>query len=273
MPKLENIIGIHGAPRSGTSWLGQIFNSNEHVAYRYQPLFSYAFKERLTANSPADEIDKFFGDLLATNDDFVLQRGALSLARYVLDFPKAEITHLVYKEVRYHDVLENLLKNSPNFKAIGIVRNPCAVIRSWISAPREFNQDWSLEEEWRHAQRKNSGNNENWYGYERWKQLTKLYLHFETRYQNRFRIVRYEDLVAATEESARSLLDFCGLPCTEQTMAFIADSTSRNDHDPYGVFRCYKDHGSANQLPSAIVNEIKRDLEGTSLNRFLGTVD
>src|SRR5436305_252996 len=100
------IVAIHGAPRSGTSWLGQLFNSSENVAYRYQPLFSYAFKQRLTSTSTRREIELFFDDLLFTEDDFVLQRGAASLAGYSLEFEKAEITHLVYKEVRYHCVLE-----------------------------------------------------------------------------------------------------------------------------------------------------------------------
>lgn len=49
-------IAIFGVPRSGTSWLGQLFNSSERVAYRYQPLFSYAFKGRLNENSTLDEI-------------------------------------------------------------------------------------------------------------------------------------------------------------------------------------------------------------------------
>ena len=84
------IVAIHGAPRSGTSWLGQLFNSSENVAYRYQPLFSYAFKQRLTSTSTRREIELFFDDLLFTEDDFVLQRGAASLAGYSLEFEKAD---------------------------------------------------------------------------------------------------------------------------------------------------------------------------------------
>ena len=38
-------LALFGCPRSGTSWLGQIFNSAPDVAYRYQPLFSYEFKD------------------------------------------------------------------------------------------------------------------------------------------------------------------------------------------------------------------------------------
>ena len=36
-----------GVPRSGTSWFGELFNSSPRVAYRFQPLFSYAFKDAI----------------------------------------------------------------------------------------------------------------------------------------------------------------------------------------------------------------------------------
>ena len=41
----DRIISIHGVPRSGTSWLGQILDSSPKVRYKFQPLFSYAFKK------------------------------------------------------------------------------------------------------------------------------------------------------------------------------------------------------------------------------------
>src|SRR5690242_11259495 len=85
---IHRIVGVHGAPRSGTSWLGQLFNSNEHVAYRYQPMFSYAFKGRLDRTAASSDINSFFDDLLETADDFVLQRGDSSVAGYELTFPK-----------------------------------------------------------------------------------------------------------------------------------------------------------------------------------------
>ena len=40
-------IAIFSVPRSGSSWLGQIFNSHEDVSFRMQPLFSYSHKSAL----------------------------------------------------------------------------------------------------------------------------------------------------------------------------------------------------------------------------------
>ena len=39
----KHIVGVHGVPRSGTSWLGQILNASKKVNFKFQPLFSYAF--------------------------------------------------------------------------------------------------------------------------------------------------------------------------------------------------------------------------------------
>ena len=68
---IENIIGIHGVPRSGTNWLGQIFNSQPNVNFKFQPLFSYAFKDYLDENSTEEEIQQFFEEI-AISDNYFL---------------------------------------------------------------------------------------------------------------------------------------------------------------------------------------------------------
>lgn len=45
-------------------------------------------------------------------------------------FEKNEITHIVYKEVRYHHIIKNLLLKDSSIKIIGIIRNPLATINS-----------------------------------------------------------------------------------------------------------------------------------------------
>lgn len=57
-------VAIHSAPRSGSTWMGSIFDSNESVAYRLQPLFSYTHKSQLNSSSVKTDIDKFFEDIL-----------------------------------------------------------------------------------------------------------------------------------------------------------------------------------------------------------------
>lgn len=265
----DNVIAIHGAPRSGTSWLGQLFNSSPHVAYRYQPFFAHAFRGRIDAHSGAPALHAFFADLLATDDAFVLQEGPARLSATTPVFAKAGITHLAYKEVRFHDLLPHLLATLPGLKAIGIVRDPRAVLASWARAPREFDPAWTLAEEWRDARRKNAGLPENWYGYERWKQLAQSFLRLESMYTERFRLVRYDDLVLTPAEALRSLFDFCDLALEIQSRRFVAESTSHDDGDAYGVFR---QHGAANvvaPLDPEISAYIINDISGTPLARFL----
>lgn len=265
---VDNIIAIHGAPRSGTSWLGQLFNSSENVAYRYQPFFSHAFRGRLDEHTSAPELHRFFVDLLATNDDFVLQTENGRLSAEAPRFEKAAITHLIYKEVRFHHLLPNLLAMQPQLKVVGIVRDPRAVLASWVRAPREFDPTWSLLEEWRNASRKNAGLEENWFGYERWKQLTKCFLRLTAQYPERFRLMRYEDLIRDPGSCLRALFDFCGLTFGEQTRRFLAESTSRDDGDAYGVFRRH-DAPRAAAIDTGIGDWIADDLCGTPLSQFL----
>lgn len=266
------VIGIHGAPRSGTSWLGQLFNSSEHVAYRYQPFFSYAFRGRVTVASDAPDIRQVFAEMERSRDPFLLQSGDQKLARRELRFPKDRITHIVYKEVRFHHLVPHLLASLPEFKAIGIVRDPRAVIWSWRNAPREFDPHWSLHEEWRHARLKNAGLVENWYGFERWKELAHLFLELCDSYPDRFRIIRYEDLVTNPAGELEGLFRFCGLPLTNQARAFVSESTSRHEDDPYGVHRQHSaemDPHWRRMLDDNIAETIRNELCDTRLANFL----
>lgn len=264
----DNIVAIHGAPRSGTSWLGQLFNSSPDVAYRYQPFFSHAFRGRVDKNSTLDELARFFTELLASEDEFVLQKGAARLARNGPVFRKSVSSHLIYKEVRFHHLLPHLLASVPGLKVIGLVRDPRSVLASWFKAPREFDAAWSIAAEWRQATRKNQGLEENWYGFERWKELATLLLELVDRYPKQCRIVRYEQLVEAPESTLDQLFAFCGIQDNAQTNGFIAESTSCDDGDPYGV---YRSSGSASQapLPNAMECAIERELAGTRLSQFL----
>ncbi|HET9034261.1 MAG TPA: sulfotransferase [Dokdonella sp.] len=263
------IVGIHGAPRSGTSWLGQLFNSNEHVAYRYQPFFAHSFRERVNSHTDSAGLQAFFTDLLESRDEFLLQTGEKKLARSTPSFKKSNITHLVYKEVRFHHLLPHLLESMPNMKAIGIVRDPRDVLASWANAPREFDPMWSLEREWRHAERKNAGREENWYGFERWKALARSLVELEKQWPDRCLLVRYEDLVKNPRDTLGLLFDFCGLASNEQVDDFIQDSTSRTDNEPYGVFRNHGEFGSTNGLDECIADLIADELRGTCLTRFV----
>lgn len=263
-------IAIFGVPRSGTSWLGQIFNSHPYVAFRLQPLFSYTHKGRLNENSSAQEIDDFFIEILNSSDSFTLMQDAYYHKSYPNFIKSAESTHIVFKETRYLNIMENMLSKCPQITIIGIVRDPRSVLASWVEAPKEFDAEWDIIKEWRWAPKKNAGKAEEFYGYEKWKQSARDFLRFAQDFPEQFRLVQYERLVNDPLTETHQLFQFCGLDVETQTTRFISDSRKRHDDDAYSVYRS-KAGGQRwmEVLPYEITQTILADLDSTSLADFL----
>ncbi len=267
-----NTISLHGAPRSGTTWLGKIFDSHPDVAYRFQPLFSYRFKGAIDDNSRQDTVMQFLRQLYDENgDEFILQQQ--QIARKVQPSFVEKVQHprvLVMKEVRYHYVIDLLLRTVPEIKIIGIVRHPCGAINSWLKTPREFLPEWDVVSEWRNAPSKNQDRREEYYGFSKWKELARLFLRLESTYPDAFRLIRYEELVAHPHERVRELFGFCGLDMHAQVLRFLDESQQHEVDDPDSVFRS-KDVVSRwkKELPAFIQDEIFADLVGSDLEIFL----
>ncbi len=265
-------IAIHSVPRSGSTWLGQIFNSNPNVKYAYQPLFSYALKGYLKEDSSKEEIAAFYQELLLTDDDFINQKEAKE-KKLIPEFKKNDIiTHVVYKEVRYHNIVANLLEKDKEVKVIGLVRNPLAVIASWLLAPKEFRKDlgWNESEEWQFASKKNLNKPEEFNGFEKWKEVTDLFLALEKKYPSRFKLVDYNDLLTDTATTVKEIFHFCEIPFTEETEHFMAQTKQVNNADAYSVFKTKKlDNQWEDSLDQQIVKAITTDLENTPLEKFL----
>jgi hypothetical protein len=252
-------VAIFGVPRSGTSWLGQIFNSSPNVIYRYQPIFAYSFEDTLSANSSSKDIRVFHKNLLATDDDFVCQKKNIS-GNDAPQFSKGKTTHLVWKEVRYLNIIKNLLHESPT-KVIGIIRHPCGVLKSWMKAPKEFDSDWDIKEEWRHAQNKNK-NRYDYYGYERWKEAAEMFIELERQYPTQFKSVVYESLLDETYRAVEELFDFTELNLSLQAEDFLGKSSGTESDDPYSVYRNDKQGDKwRSELPQEIINEVLDDTD------------
>ncbi len=262
-------IAIHSVPRSGSTWLGSIFDSHPNVAYRFQPLFSYTHKNQLKKNFSLVDIDNFFSDILHTKDDFVLQKEAIEQNK-VPSFEKGVLTHIVYKEVRYHNIIDNLLEKDADIKIIGLVRNPFSVINSWLQAPKEFKKDlgWKIEEEWKYAPKKNLNRDEEFNGYQKWKEATFMFLNFKKKYPNNFYLLNYDSLLKGNKSVVVDLFSFCNLDMPQQTLKFLKASSKKNDSDAYSVYKQKEaDDKWQAELPPYIINEIKGDQEFKHLNK------
>lgn len=272
MPQTELAkIALHGVPRSGTSWIGEMFNSSPHTLYRFQPLFSYALKDFLTPASSKEDIDAFFELLLHTEDDFVKQ----SAKRTSGDFPtfqKTQLTHIVYKEVRYINILYNLMRRTEDVYLCAVIRSPLSVINSWLRAPREFRRDidWSEQEEWRYALKKNLNKAEEFNGYEKWKEATNIFLQLKARYSSRVYLAKYNRFLTNAGQETENLFREVGLQVTGQTREFLKHSSSTDSSNPYSVFRAnQRDDKWKTQLDPVIAQQIINDVKGTSLEEYV----
>ncbi len=267
---MKTITGIHGVPRSGTSWLAQIFNASPETSLKFQPLFSYAFKDYLNELSSKDEVENFFKEIYNTNDAFINMRDREIHKSYPIFKKNNTLDHLVFKNIRYHYLIETMLKKNNKVKFILIVRNPLAVLTSWKNAPREFNPNWSFEEEWKLANNKNLGRKEEYFGYLKWKEASSLFLFLKNKYPQRVVIVRYKDLLADTDSAMETLFKFSAIPLHDSVYGFIKESKERTILDKNAVHKIKKtDDVWKSEITVDIQNFIKKDLESTNLYQFL----
>ena len=261
---------IHGVPRTGSTWIGELFNSSPRVCYRFQPLFSYALKGYLTESSSLRHTEDFYNELLVNNDAFLSQSRA-RVSGKLPTFDKKEITHVGYKEVRYHNILPNFIRSSKDVKFFLIQRNPFSVINSWLNAPREFRADlgWSHMEEWRYALKKNMNRPEEFNGYEKWKEAALLFHYLSVQYPDRVMILPYDELIKDTEAVVKRAFKFIELDYSDQSNDFISGSSSAND-DAYSVYRSEQtDDKWKLQLDPEIAKKIKEDLRGSVLEGLI----
>ena len=216
----------------------------------------------------SSEIKEFFYCLLNTADPFLDQKEEKKKG-IIPAFQKQEIKAVVYKGVRYHYILFNLLKKRQDVKVISLLRSPFAVINSWVKAPKEFRRDlgWKIEEEWRFAPLKNQNRPEEFNGYEKWKEVAFLFLKLKEEFPERVYIVLYEKMLRNPLEEVNAIFQFSDLELHQQTIDFIKSSTSSNKKDAYSVYKKKEqDDAWKTELPRYIIEGIKNDPDFQKLN-------
>ena len=270
MRPFKHIVVIAGVPRSGTSWLGEIINSSPDVAYRFQPIFSYAFKDAVNIESSKEDYEHFFSGIYESSDDFLNQTDKRIAGIYPTFDKKKHPQYLAFKTCRYQYLITKMLHYFENLKLIGIIRHPCGVINSWLKNPREFPQDADPRKEWRFGSCKNKGRSEEFFGFYKWKEVAHLYLDLKEKYPNQVLIIKYESLVYHPTGMSKSVFDFTGLKFTQQTRSFLTACNAVHKESPYAVYKnkSVKDNWRS-ELDPYISSEIIQEIEGTRLDRFL----
>ena len=172
-----------------------------------------------------------------TDDDYICQK--LQRRAGTLPSPnKSKLaTHVIYKEVRYHHILENLLRVDQGLKLMLLVRDPIEVMNSWINAPKEFYTSWDIEEQLISGSLKNLERKENFYGLEAWVKTTNNFEHLSKSFEERVLLVNYSTLKYDLNSTVKKIYNFCNLEFTNSTTNFLKDCIKRNVNDTYSVYR------------------------------------
>ncbi len=265
-----NVIWFSGMPRSGTNWVSQFFAASPQIRVKFCPLFSYKFKNSMSESDDKNSWRQFFNNVYATPDEFMDQ---LYLSREgllpVFNDKENTPSTLLIKSNRFHNLSYKVMKKIPEMKMVGIVRDPVAAIGSWLNNPIEFPADANPIEEWRTGACRKTGPEEYW-GFNDWMEVTRLYMQMEKEFSERFMLVRYEEIVGNPHRIAREIFEKMDLKYTQHVDDFIDSSMSTHVEHPRSVFR--KNHDVkkwGKSLSKDIVNNIYKEIRGTSLERFI----
>ena len=228
------LISLHSCPRSGSTWLQSIFEANPNIKTIYQPLFSYAFKNKINKNSTKEEFYQFINDIYKTDNNFCCMNSKIHTNNKkidVINFKKDRIKYLLMKNVHHHNLMETFIKLHPTIKIIGLIREPCSVIYSQMNAKHEKLKDWL------NGTDKNKEQEENFFGYIKWLEVKEIFYRIKEKYPNNIIIVKYEDLVKDTIDEVTKICNFCNVDLHDNMEKSIGLMKSQHEDYDYSVFK------------------------------------
>lgn len=228
------LISLHSSPRSGSTWLQSIFEAHPNIKTVYQPLFSYAFKNCINKKSTKKEFKNFINNILKTNDEFCCMKSDYHTNNKKTDivrFDKEKIETVLMKHTSHHNLIETFIKLYPSIKIIGLIRDPYSVIYSQMNAKHE------KLKEWLNGKDKNQEKDENFFGFNKWLEVKKIFYKIKEKYPENIIIVNYKDLVKNTIVEIKKICNFCNLDLHKNMRESINLMNSKNEEYDYSVFK------------------------------------
>ena len=130
---------ISGMPRSGTTWLSQIFASSPDVRLKFCRCFPTSSSTRSTPAAVRMLGRSSFGRSMARRRRIWIRIicGKMGTCQ---KFPseKSAPDHLIIKSNRFHHLVPGLLQKVADVKVIHLVRHPAATLHSWLTDQPSF---------------------------------------------------------------------------------------------------------------------------------------
>jgi hypothetical protein len=267
---MKNVVWLSSMPRSGSTWLSQIFAASPQARLKFCPLFSYEFKDKLDEKSSSADWRQLFFDVYNTrspylDQEYLREKGLIPCFESRDEMPP----FLVIKSTRYHNLIPSVLALHETIKFIHVIRDPRAALFSWLNSSFEFPSNACPELEWRSGECRTDRPGEFW-GFDAWKAVNKQALELQAKYPDRFAIWSYESLVENTENDIADMFDFVGISMSHEVLNFIKRSQSNHDCHQRSVFKCPTNlvHWRG-RLDPRIANVCESEVKGTELEPFL----
>ncbi|PWW36480.1 sulfotransferase family protein [Chromohalobacter israelensis] len=259
---------VTGMPRSGTSWVGQIFNSHPRIRFRMEPLFSYELKNCIDTDSTCQEVENFIRRAWESKSEFMLQAERVSSKSYP-EFYKEKTDVLCFKTTRHHEMLQKYMECIDDIHIVAVVRNPCGAINSWIKSGKEFSEKGCrVSQDWLSGRCRKNDVGEYW-GFNDWLFTTKQILELSNNHEN-FHMVKFSDIVTDPVQETNAIFNKCGVEVAGQTLSFLKDCHKTHNQDPYSVFKNkFVVDSWKSELPLEISREIIKRTVDEGLGMFL----
>ncbi len=227
---------LHGLPRSGTSLLGMLLAGHPDIAYRYQPLVSYEYRDRLQQFLGHEGLEALAEELRTTRDPFIRQRRREDLDTHIQSVSRRPAPVMLIKQVRFHNHLNDWMR-SPIAQLILLNRRPEDLIASQLTAFAELGQYPLTEDTWRRAEQKNGNDENSFYGYEKIAEFRDICALLKARYPSRVLSLDYEDLVEDPKAVLAQIFDFLQLEPAGQVTRLVDYLMESTETAPAGAYQ------------------------------------